>query len=161
MLNAYLLNTVTLNGVLQQEPTLAPPTDHLILDGQYSVDTPEVNRVLVVGRDTTGAALYGQAADVAEIDLVGQRLDFIQDLSITSAAQAVNVASAVLTRMALTKRRAIITIPPNCGQELWDVVEIADRGANQQAARYRVTGIRLEYNPKQAIYQQRLTLGAP
>jgi hypothetical protein len=63
--------------------------------------------------------------------------------------------------MRLTGKRGVILIPPNCGQELWDAVQITDAGANQSAVKFRVVGIRFEYNPKQARYQHRLILGAP
>ena len=52
-------------------------------------------------------------------------------------------------------------MPPNCGQELFDVVELTDTMANQSAVKFRVAGIRFEYSPKQARYQHKLILGAP
>jgi hypothetical protein len=63
--------------------------------------------------------------------------------------------------MRLSKKRGVILIPYNCGQELWDVVQITDAGANQSAVKFRVVGIRFEYSPKQACYKHRLILGAP
>lgn len=134
---------------------------HIILDGQYAVDTPTLNRVFIIGRDDNGNPVYGLASDSDEIALVGERLDFRQDLSVPSSTLAQGVASAVLSKMRLNGNRGIILIPPNCGQELWDVVQITDKGANQQAAKYRVIGIRLEYDQRQARYQQQLILGAP
>jgi hypothetical protein len=63
--------------------------------------------------------------------------------------------------MRLRGKGGVILIPPNCGQELFDVVQISDAGANQSAVTFRVVGIRFEYNPKQARYQHKLILGAP
>ena len=63
--------------------------------------------------------------------------------------------------MRLSGKRGVILIPPNCGQELFDVVQITDSQGNQSAVKFRVVGIRFEYNPKQARYQHRLILGAP
>jgi hypothetical protein len=63
--------------------------------------------------------------------------------------------------MRLTTKRGVILIPPNCGQELWDVVQITDAGANQSAIKFRVVGLRLEYHPREARYQHKLILGAP
>jgi hypothetical protein len=40
-------------------------------------------------------------------------------------------------------------------------VQITDAGANQQVVKFRVVGIRFEYNPRQAKYQHKLILGAP
>jgi hypothetical protein len=76
-------------------------------------------------------------------------------------ARAADVANAILSKMRLTGKRGVILIPPNCGQELFDVVQITDSGANQPAVKFRVVGLRFEYLPKQARYQHRLILGAP
>jgi hypothetical protein len=76
-------------------------------------------------------------------------------------ARAADVANAILSKMRLTGKRGVILIPPNCGQELFDVVQISDAGANQSAVKFRVVGLRFEYSPKQARYQHKLILGAP
>jgi len=134
---------------------------HIILDGQYITETPEVNRAYVIGRDAYGNPVYGTASEAAEIALVGERLDFQQELAIPSAAQADSVAAAILAKMRLTTKRGVILIPPNCGQELFDVVEITDSVANQSAIKFRVVGLRFEFNPREARYEHRLILGAP
>ena len=67
---------------------------------------------------------------------------------------------AVLSKMRLMGRGGIL-IPPNCGQELFDVVQISDSGANQSAVTFRVVGLRFEYNVREARYQHKLFLGAP
>ncbi|MGB8707640.1 MAG: hypothetical protein WCD72_06825 [Dehalococcoidia bacterium] len=152
-------------SIIQQisigSPTLLKYVWHVILDGQYLTETPETNRSFVIGRDANGNPVWGEAYDSAESGLVGERLDFTQELAIPTTAQAVDVASAILSKMRLTTKRGVILIPPNCGQELFDVVQITDAGANQSAVTFRVVGIRFEYNPKQARYQHKLILGAP
>ena len=53
-------------------------------------------------------------------------------------------------------------MPPNCGQELYDVVAITDAPAGLSVAKRRVVGLGLRYvrgRPAPA-YEQRLTLGA-
>jgi hypothetical protein len=99
--------------------------------------------------------------DSTELDLVGERLDFQQELAIPTTYQAESMASAVLSKMRLTKTRGVILIPPNCGQELFDTMQISDSGANQYAVKLRVVGIRFEYNQKQARFEHRLILGLP
>jgi hypothetical protein len=155
MFNLYLFNEALFN--------IDVPFSgfHLIWDGQYATETPEVNRAYVIGTDANGNPVYGEAIDTTELGLVGERLDFIPDPAIPTTAQAGDVASAILAKMRLTKARGVILIPPNCGQELFDVVQISDAGANQAAVSFRVVGIRFEYNPKQARYQHKLILGAP
>ena len=142
-------------------PTLLKYVWHVILDGQYLTETPETNRAFVIGRDQYGNPVYGTAVNTDEVALVGERLDFIPDPAIPTTAQAGDVASAVLSKMRLMGKRGVILIPPNCGQELFDVVQISDAGANQSAVTFRVVGLRFEYNPKQARYQHKLILGAP
>jgi hypothetical protein len=134
---------------------------HVILDGQYNIESPAVNRAYVIGRDVYDNPVYGEAHDSGESGLLGERLDFQQELAIPTTAQAGDVAAAILSKMRLNKARGVILIPPNCGQELWDVVQITDAGANQSAVKFRVVGIRFEYNPKQARYEHKLILGAP
>ena len=142
-------------------PTVLKYVWHVILDGQYLTETPETNRTFVIGRDVYGNPVWGEAQDSTEIGLVGERLDFQPDPAIPTTAQAADVAAAVLAKMRLSKKRGVILIPYNCGQELWDVVQITDAGANQQAVKFRVVGLRFEYNPKQARYAHKLILGAP
>jgi hypothetical protein len=142
-------------------PTLLKYVWHVILDGQYTTETPEVNRAYIIGRDQYGNPVYGTAVNTDEVALVGERLDFQPDPAIPTTAQAGDVASAVLSKMRLSGKRGVILIPPNCGQEIFDVVQITDSGANQAAVSFRVVGIRFEYNPKQTRYQHKLILGAP
>jgi hypothetical protein len=151
----------TIQQISIGSPTLLKYVWHVILDGQYATETPGVNRAYIIGRDQYGNPVYGTAVNTDEVALVGERLDFQPDPTIPTTAQASDVASAVLSKMRLIGKRGIILIPPNCGQELFDVVQISDSGANQSAVKYRVVGIRFEYNPKQARYQHKLILGAP
>jgi hypothetical protein len=150
----------TVQQVAIGSPTILKYVWHVILDGQYATETPGVNRSYIIGRDQYGNPVYGMAVDSTELDLVGECLDFQQELAIPTDSQAASMASAVLSKMRLTKARGVILIPPNCGQELFDVVQISDTGANQSAVSFRVVGIRFEYNPKQAKYEHRLILGA-
>jgi len=150
----------TIQPVAIGTPTLLKYVWHVILDGNYATETPEKNRMFVIGRDRYGNPVWGEAQDSTEIGLVGERLDFQPDPAIPTTAQAADVASAVLSKIRLMGKRGVILIPPNCGQELFDVVQISDSGANQSAVKFRVVGIRFEYSPKQARYQHKLILGA-
>jgi hypothetical protein len=152
-------------SIIQQisigSPTLLKYVWHVILDGQYITESPNINRAYIIGRDAYGNPVYGEAHDSAESSLLGERLDFTQELAIPTTAQAGDVASAILAKMRLTGKGGVILIPPNCGQELFDVVQVSDSMANQAAVTFRVVGIRFEYNPKQARYYHKLILGAP
>jgi hypothetical protein len=151
----------TIQYIVIGNPTIPKYVLHVILDGQYATETPQVNRAYVIGADANGNPVYGEAIDSTELALVGERLDFQSDPAIPTTAQAADVASAILAKMRLTGKGGIILIPPNCGQELFDVVQVSDSMANQSAVTFRVVGIRFEYNPKQARYAHKLILGAP
>jgi len=133
---------------------------HVVLDGQYNIESPEINRSYIIGRDQFGNPVYGLAEDSIEMNLVGERLDVQQELAIPTSNEAASMASAVLSKMRLSKAKGFILIPPNCGQELFDVVQISDSVANQLAVKFRVAGIRFEYNVSQSRYEQELILAA-
>jgi len=152
-------------GTVQQisigSPSLYRYVWHVVLDGSYAMETPGVNRIYIIGRDAVGNPVYGMSQDAAEMALVGERLDFRQEPAVNGADRAAEVAGSILARMRLSKASGVIVIPPNCGQELWDVVQVWDSAANQTAAKFRVVGIRFEYSPGQARYEHRLILGNP
>ena len=137
------------------------PGPIVILDGQYITETPEVNRAYVIGRDAEGNPVHGTDLEQSEIDLVGERLDFQQHLSIPTSSLAADVADAMLKKQRLSKHRGFITIPPNCGQELWDVIQVTDTPCAQSASNYRVVAISFDYQPRQRRYQHKLFLAAP
>ncbi len=54
----------------------------------------------------------------------------------------------------------IIRIPVNCGQQLYDVIDITDSRAGLSAEKKRVLGLILVYQPSRAQYEYQLVLGA-
>jgi hypothetical protein len=52
-----------------------------------------------------------------------------------------------------------IRVPVNCGQQLYDVIEVTERGAGLAGARRRVMEIEMTYIPRRRIYEQKLVLG--
>jgi len=51
-------------------------------------------------------------------------------------------------------------VPLNCGQELYDVVDITDARAGLNQAKRRVLGLAWHYASAQGRYEQSLRLGA-
>ena len=133
---------------------------HVILDAQYITETPEANRVYVIGSDAEGNPVYGTSHNQDEIDLAGERLDFTLALSIPTSSLAADVADAMLKKHRLTKHRGFITIPPNAGAELWDVIQVTDTPCAQSSSNYRVVAIGFDYHPRQHRYQHKLFLAA-
>ncbi len=154
----FIRSQSTVQQISIGSPAILKYVWHVIPDGQYAIETPAVNRAYVIGRDQYGNPVYGMAVDSAEMGLVGERLDFQQELAIPTDSQAASMASAVLSKMRLSTATGIILIPPNCGQELWDLIEISDRISAQNTQKYRIIGIHLIYNPISEEFYQRLRL---
>ncbi|MGA2159116.1 MAG: hypothetical protein ABSG90_07840 [Dehalococcoidia bacterium] len=132
---------------------------HVIWEASYEIDIPQVNRAFVVGEDLAGSLITGNAITQEEVDLVGERLEVQHTPAAITAAVAAGVAVAVLGKNRLDGQKGKILIPPHCGLELWDVVNIVDVGANQ-SGNYRVSGYALEYDLRAGQYQHQLDLSA-
>ena len=140
-------------------PTIVVYLPHRILEGSYLEESPDANYVFIVGEDATGAQVSGSSQDTTEAGLVGSRLDAGHDPAVPSATVAAAVAAARIARARLDKKRAVITIPPHCGVELWDVVSVYDTVANQNGL-YRVVSYRLDYDARKSVYQHVIELSA-
>ena len=121
MYNAYLHNESLYNITAQL--TLF----HFLIDGSYRTGSYPINRVLVMGKDTSDNPVSGADEETTELGLVGERLDFKLYPHVSTAALAVIVADAVLQKARLDTVDGFITLPPNCGVELWDVITINRR----------------------------------
>ena len=131
-------------------------TDHALLAGRYADDTPQANRAQVFGN-----AVFGERFDWPGVEAVYDRLRQVDDRNLTTVAQAETRADAVLHAAALAGTSGEITVPVNCGQELYDVTEVTDPASGLSAARRRVLVLSLRYATGQrAAYEQRLSLGA-
>lgn len=148
---------VILNPLASDAATYAYGKDHAILSGRYGVPDREANRVQVFGR-----GVVVDAFDWPSVDAIYDRLLQVQDLNLTAAADAQSRADALLRQAAMASRAEEIVTPPNCGQELYDVVTVTDGRAGLAAAPRRVTGLRLHYsrNAVEPTYEMRLRLGA-
>ncbi len=155
MFNEYLFNSAS-GGLYNVSPRESRP--HFILDGSYQVDSPDINRAYIIGRDAEGNPVFGEDEDAAEIGLVGERLAFKLHPSLATAALAAGAAEAALDKTRL-QYCGFILVPPHCGVELWDVITIYDSLCAQEGQDYRVIGIRLQYDARQGRYQHELFLG--
>jgi len=163
-----VISTVKLIGppgitliIIGGSPAVLKYVWHVVLGGSYAAETPDINRVCVIGRDDDGNSVFGTAEDTVESELVGERLDFRQEPAVATADGAAELAASAVNKMRLNKASGMIVVPPNCGQELWDVVQVWDLAANQTGTRFRVIGIKFDYFPAKACFQQRLILRKP
>jgi hypothetical protein len=131
---------------------------HVIYQGRYRQGGLEKNRVLVEG-DASGALLL---ADNFSWDDIGRRYDRlgrVGDKNLGTVARAKDRGTAVLREMEIGAVAGEITVPVNCGQQLYDVIDITDAPAGLTAATRRVVGLGLLYRPGRGEYRQRILLG--
>jgi len=84
------------------------------------------------------------------------------DPNLEEAGQAQKRADALLrTQQTQGTQGTLIVVPTNVAQELYDVVTVTDRRCRTDQATYRILAIQTDYHRRKAVYQQKLTLGAP
>jgi len=135
-------------------------SDHRIWEGRYRTGALEANRVQVEG-DAGGGLILAESLVWDEIERLGDRFRRIEDRNIGSVDEAGQRGVAVLRQMALQAASGTILVPVNCGQQLYDVIDVTDIRAGLAAVRQRVLGLVLVYNPRRGEYRQQVRLGAP
>ncbi len=135
-------------------------SSHYILDGRYREAAQELNRVQVEGYDPTQSkAIVVDCFAWDQIERLYDRLRQLEDKNIDTVTKAEQRGEAYLRRAEVASVNGSILIPVNCGQQLYDVIDITDSRAGLDAAKRRVLGLALVYSPKSGEYQQRLLLG--
>ena len=94
------------------------------------------------------------------MDRPEERLKYLEDTNIDTVLRAEQRGDAYLRHAEIESSGGAIRIPVNCGQQLYDVIEITDSQAGINAEKRRVLGVSLVYNPRRGEYEQRLILGA-
>ncbi len=81
-------------------------------------------------------------------------------MGLEQASKAEQRGEAYLREAEIESAGGTIRIPVNCGQQLFDVIDITDSRAGLTAEKKRVLGLTLIHNPRRGEYEQRLSLGA-
>ena len=160
---AYLVNPQSNDSSVYSYSAALPTTgggEHPILEGRYRTGDWEINRLEVAGEDSDGAPLLANSFAWTEISRLYDRLRQVADRNLDTAAKAKQRGEAELRRAAMESGGGAILIPVNCGQQLYDVIGITDSRAGLAAAKKRVRGMMLVYEPRRREYSQRLKLGA-
>jgi hypothetical protein len=84
----------------------------------------------------------------------------VEDRNIDTVAWAEERGAAYLREAEIESCSGAIRVPVNCGQQLYDVIDITDTRAGLNEERKRILAISLVYIPKRGEYEQRLSLGA-
>jgi len=135
-------------------------TAHVILQGEYS-EAVSLTRARAIGRDGEDNRIVEDAFDWDNLQLGIDIFCQDYDPNLQNATRAQERADAILRRESLRSQGGQITIPVNCGQELYDVITITDERCGISSKKYRVLGIDVQYATLGGQYQQRLTIGAP
>ena len=135
--------------------------EHVLFEGRYRRHGQETNLVQVEGYDTSNSDLILATSFAwGEIDRVYDRLSRIDDSNIGTVAAAQQRGQALLRQSEMEATGGSILVPVNCGQQIYDVIDITDARAGLNSAKKRVLGITLDYRPRSGEYTQRLWLGA-
>lgn len=141
-------------------PVYAYGTSHPINGGRYKNAAWPVNRVRVEGYDPSGGTMIiADAFAWTEIDRLRDRFEHSEDSELETAAVALERGEARLRAAEIEATGGSIRVPANCGQQLYDVVEITDARAGLAGARRRIMGLVLEYDTRYGKYEHTLLLG--
>lgn len=133
---------------------------HVIFRGRYLSSSLETNQVRIDGFDEAAQAnLAVDVIDWQELEKFPERFQLITDRNIGSMLQAQALGETLLRKYCVGSIKGTILIPVNCGQQLYDVIDITDSRAGLLSAKRRVMGIILEYQPAKGVYTQQLNLG--
>ncbi len=135
--------------------------EHAILEGRYHQGAWELNRIQVEGYDTgSDEMIVVDRFNWGEIERRYDRLKQLEDRNIDSVTKAQERGDAYLRQAEVASASGTILVPVNCGQQLYDVIDITDIRAGLSAVKRRVLGFVLVYSPRRGEYRQRLQLGA-
>ena len=134
---------------------------HLIFEGRYREGAWELGRVQVEGFDPVEEEpIVVDSCSWSQIDKLYDRLNQLEDRNIDTVTKAEQRGEAYLREAEIESVGGTIRIPVNCGQQLYDVIDITDSRAGLSAEKRRVAGIIFIYDTRRGEYEQRLSLGA-
>ncbi len=153
---AYLVNPLATDASVYEYGA-----EHAIREGRYGGGALAANRVQVEGYDEgTDEIIVADTFSWGEIERLNDRLLQVSDRNIATAAEAAARGQACLRRAEIEAGGGAISVPVNCGQQLYDVVAISDSRAGLDGAKRRVLGITTVYQPRRGEYRQNIRLGA-
>ena len=135
--------------------------EHQIWEGRYRRGARGLNRVQVEGYDAGSEELIiADSFAWDEIDRLYDRLEQVDDRNLGTVAEAQQRGQAYLRQAEIEAIGGDILVPVNCGQQLFDVIDVTDGRVGLDVEKKRVLGMVLVYRPERGEYSQRLRLGA-
>lgn len=98
--------------------------------------------------------------DWDELNLVYDILTQAKDINLTGTVEGHERGNAELVDASMHAQDGYIVVPLNCGQELYDVVEITDALVGLTAAKKRALSLSHAYAPAKGQYVLKIGLGA-
>ncbi|MFH1484528.1 MAG: hypothetical protein ABIH46_00510 [Chloroflexota bacterium] len=144
----------TKNPLSSDDSAYGYGAEHAIFEGRYSSPAQSANWAQVYGSSVVGQSFYWE-----DLGNVYDRLVQVHDLNLGTAEKAAARGDALLRKSAVAANRGEISVPVNCGAEIYDVIDITDATGGLSAAKRRVSGLTLHYSAKEARYIQQLALG--
>jgi len=142
------------NPQASDDSVYAYGTSHAILEAEYAKHVKQANRVQVFG-----SGVFTEDWDWEEIDLVYDRLAQVHDINLDTSAEAHARGEATLRHSAIESLDGYILVPLNCGQELYDVIDITDALAGLATAKRRVLSLHHLYDTQKGAYTLKIGLG--
>ena len=136
-------------------------SSHPLLEGEYRRQAWELNHAQVEGYDPVNdEPVVVDSFSWTQVTRLYDRLSQLEDRNIDSVSKAEQRGEAYLRQAEIESASGAIRIPTNCGQQLYDVIDITDSRAGLSEETKRVLGLTLVYNPRYGKYEQQLLLGA-
>jgi hypothetical protein len=138
------------------------PGFHPILKGEYG-DNLTITHAQVSGEteEVPPTPVRESAFDWDNLLRGIDTLAMEYDPNLEETDQAAKRAVALLRHEAQKSLGGQITVPTNCGQELYDVISVNDPRVPLGSKNYRVLAIQTDYDRRSGRYEQKLALGAP
>lgn len=153
---AYLVNPLSTDT-----PVYSFGQDHVIIEGRYRSSSWKLNRITVEGYDATAEErIIKDSFAWEQIYQQFTRTTRLIDRNISTIEEAEERGETYLRDAESEARDGTISVPVNCGQQLYDVIDITDDRAGLIGEKKRIMGLTLIYNPQKGEYRQILALGA-
>jgi hypothetical protein len=150
---AYLVNPLSTD-----DSEYSYGVTHFIMEGRYYRELMGKNRVQAEG-NSGGTMILADSFNWDEINARYDSLEYIHDKNLGTLAEVQARGQAVLREKEIRASGGTITVPVNCGQQIYDVIDITDDSAGLVSVKRRVLGLTLNYRPGRGEYSHRILLG--
>ncbi len=152
---AYLVNPQSADS-----PAYSYGQAHGILQGKYHSSSWLTNQVRIEGYDAdNGVPIITDSFSWEQMACFGDRIKQIADRNIGTVTAGQTLAGSYLRKAEIEALDGMVQVPVNCGQQLFDVIDITDGRAGLSGAKRRVMGLSVTYQSVRGEYEQKLLLG--